>query len=234
MSIHGPSGRLGGDQARRSAKGVWRKISAVDLKLEKFNISLPSLFLRRVGNGRNTRFWDDLWCGNACLAEHFPRLAAVDANMSCLVADKLSRSMNGLAFTWEWRRNLREGREQKDMEMIREYCSNLEMHDGEERWVWGLDGSGKFTVASLRQVVDDKALRSCDPHSFWNRIVPCKVRILNWRIRIDRIASRDNLQKRGVVLVDYGCVFCKEVMETDDHLFMGCCIAKEVSRLLNV
>ena len=69
-SIHGPSGKLG----EGTSKGIWGNIAKVNKDIEADNISLPCLFVRKLGNGKDTKFWTDTWCGSETLAARFPDL----------------------------------------------------------------------------------------------------------------------------------------------------------------
>nr|GEZ40574.1 RNA-directed DNA polymerase, eukaryota [Tanacetum cinerariifolium] len=51
----------------------------------------------KVGNGRSTSFWKDLWIGDTRLCHKFPRLFALDVNKEGIVASKLSVVEPGLA-----------------------------------------------------------------------------------------------------------------------------------------
>ena len=84
-------------------------------------------------------------------------------------------------------------------------CSRLPISSVEDRWEWGLSDSGEFTVASLRRAVDDLSLRNCGPPTLWNKIVPNKIRILNWTTRIDKLPTKENLIKQGI---DVGSNIC--------------------------
>ncbi|KAJ9564749.1 hypothetical protein OSB04_000715 [Centaurea solstitialis] len=101
-----------------------------------------------------------------------------------------------------------------------------------ERWIWGLSNNGIYTVASLRNAFDDMALRRCGPPTTWNKIVPGKVRVLNWRIGIDRLPTKVNLEKRGVLLDDTSCPVCKGDPETREHVFINCNKTQEVRRMI--
>ncbi|GLT76723.1 hypothetical protein SLA2020_483660 [Shorea laevis] len=58
----------------------------------------------------------------------------------------------------------------------------------------------------------------------WCRLVPSKVSFFGWRLCLDRLPTKRNLQKRGVMLQGEGlmCGLCKEEMEDVNHLFCTC------------
>ena len=61
-AIHGQSGGLGETSGGPRWGGAWRNIANINLAMDPFDISLPSLFNRKLGNGRKINFWEDVWC----------------------------------------------------------------------------------------------------------------------------------------------------------------------------
>ena len=45
------------------------------------------------------------------------------------------------------------------------------------RWVWSLEGSGDFSVASVRKLIDDKRLPKVSSKTRWIKAVPIKVNV---------------------------------------------------------
>ena len=62
-----------------------------------------------------------------------------------------------------------------------------------DRWVSSLTGSGEFSVASIRKFVDDHLLPDVSSKFCWRKIVPIKVNILSWKIKLDYLPTRFNL-----------------------------------------
>lgn len=56
--------------------GSWKIIVKLRYDFQKLNTNLPLLFKRKIGNGNNTLFWDDLWVGESKLRDDFPILYA--------------------------------------------------------------------------------------------------------------------------------------------------------------
>ena len=94
-------------------------------------------------------------------------------------------------------------------------------------------GSNRFSVDSLRKAVDDVVLRGGNFVTRWNKLIPTKVRIFSWKARPDRLPTRENLLKRGVILDDARCVLCDETIESGDHVFAGCRKSAEVRTEVN-
>ena len=87
-------------------------------------------------------------------------------------------------------------------------------------WEVGVDGM--FTVSSLRVWFDSLWFRGSNLATQWNRLVPRKVNVLGWRIGIDRIPTRFNLSRKGIMVESLMCPVCKRQGETALHLFGRC------------
>ncbi|XP_024969768.1 uncharacterized protein LOC112509139 [Cynara cardunculus var. scolymus] len=148
---------------------------------------------------------------------------------NCSISDRISISENGLTFLWNWRRPIRDGREQRDLISIISLCENFRFGSC-DKWRCDLDKSGVFSVAPLRKAIDSMALRRCGPPTMWLKTVPTKIRMFIWRGRLDRLSTKVNLIKRGVHLEDDLCPPCKEYLETINHILLECRKAVDVRR----
>ncbi|CAL5206955.1 unnamed protein product [Lathyrus oleraceus] len=55
----------------------------------------------------------------------------------------------------------------------------------------------------------------------WSFSIPMKIKIFGWRVFLDRIASKDQLLRRGIICSprDFPCALCLLVEENLQHLF---------------
>ena len=90
-----------------------------------------------------------------------------------------------------------------------------------------------FLHGIFSYAIDDVRLKRCGPITIWNKIVPSKVRILNWRCNLNRLPTKDNLTMKGAVMDNLLRPLCKELSESLDHLFASCSKSKEVRIKLN-
>ncbi|KAL4559965.1 hypothetical protein LXL04_032112 [Taraxacum kok-saghyz] len=97
----------------------------------------------------------------------------------------------------------------------------------QDRPLWKLEKSGKFTLGSLRRHIDENSLTSEITEWDWHNLLPRKVNILAWRVAHGRLPTNANLVKRGIG-TNQICTLCKTEQETEQHLFVECDIAKEV------
>ena len=96
-----------------------------------------------------------------------------------------------------------------------------------------MDGNNIFSVASLRSNFDDMGLRRCGPSTPWLKAIPTKVRILVWRMILDKLPTKDRLLKEGVEIDNTRCSICQGDTESAKHIFMDCIKTQEVRRLIN-
>ena len=56
----------------------------------------------------------------------------------------------------------------------------------------------------------------------WDLLIPPSTHCFAWRALQDRIATKQNLLRRSVHLVDFRCVLCGGKEETTSHLLLSC------------
>ncbi|CAN1805352.1 Putative ribonuclease H protein At1g65750 [Linum perenne] len=96
--------------------------------------------------------------------------------------------------------------------------------------VWPLHASGRFTVKSLRSFMTAERFEVWPDFPkgvVWSKMVPTKIQGFLWMVWHGKIASIDNLQKRGMVLTNW-CVLCEKNLESIDHMFLHCPFATSV------
>ncbi|GKG42347.1 hypothetical protein Tco_0476645, partial [Tanacetum coccineum] len=59
---------------------------------------------------------------------------------------------------YSFRRKTRGGAEQVQLNALLELVSTVNLVPMGDRWVWTLESSGEFSVASLRKMIDEKRL----------------------------------------------------------------------------
>ncbi|GJW54616.1 RNA-directed DNA polymerase, eukaryota, reverse transcriptase zinc-binding domain protein [Tanacetum coccineum] len=62
----------------------------------------------------------------------------------------------------------------------------------------------------------------------WNNLLPSKVNITTWRISIQRLPTRINLDKRNVDLDSVRCPICDDALETEQHVFVSYNLAGKI------
>ncbi|GJX30645.1 RNA-directed DNA polymerase, eukaryota, reverse transcriptase zinc-binding domain protein [Tanacetum coccineum] len=244
-SIHGSLGGLNEYSAPRPNSGPWYHIAKLKDDLRKVNINLPSLFKKKLGNGRNTSFWNEIWVGDSPLISSFPRLFRLETDPDCLVYDRkpIARASSsvlatairpssplsppGLNFTWAWRREPRPGREVEELVSMVSLISNLFLSDVEDCWEFTGDASRRFSVKGMRSLISSSSQTASLPATRWNKVLPLKININTWRVLNGRMATRVNLDRRGIDLNSLRCPICDDDIETEKHIFVHCELARD-------
>lgn len=141
-----------GARRERGSSGWWKKVS--DLVSGETGWWFWDKVESRIGDGRDTLFWEDEWLGNQSLKVRFPRLYHLSSNRGAKISD-MGQWMEG-AWRWEvrWRREPRErGREM--VEELVETLTSIRLIQGKvDRWEWkGMTGGG-FSVSKAYEVIE--------------------------------------------------------------------------------
>ncbi|GKD15026.1 RNA-directed DNA polymerase, eukaryota, reverse transcriptase zinc-binding domain protein, partial [Tanacetum coccineum] len=104
--------------------------------------------------------------------------------------------------------------------------SAINLSDQPDSWVWSLNPAVGFTVASVRKLIDINILVGSDSPTRWNRSVPIKVNVFLWRLALNKLPTRVNLDRKGIDVDSTLCPICGDDVETINHLFFTCEMAR--------
>ena len=184
--------------------------------------------VHRVVGGRGTLFWYDNWIGEIPVRLKFPRLFDLSECKESAVEEmsRLRWEEEGLA--WVWRRRLLAWEE----ESVRECCAllyNIVLQDNvHDTWRWQLDPIRGYSVReSYRYITNsDVMLDRTLVDDVWLKQIPPKVSLLVWRLLQNRLPTKDNLSRWGVIHGNaLTCVAGCGASETALHLFLNCDIS---------
>ena len=88
-SIYGASGLIGKRLSNNVSNSPWISILKAVRKLNNDGIQLFSFCKKKVGDGKSTLFWDDIWLGDSSLKVQFPRVYALETDKSTSIHDRL-------------------------------------------------------------------------------------------------------------------------------------------------
>nr|GEV46523.1 hypothetical protein CTI12_AA518330 [Tanacetum cinerariifolium] len=92
-------------RSNASHSSVWRSITSEVSNLRLKGIDLIKFLNKKVGNGSNTSFWEEIWRGDKSFKVTFPRVFALESDKKIDVATKMRQ--NDLGFSL--RRSPRDG-----------------------------------------------------------------------------------------------------------------------------
>jgi hypothetical protein len=114
---------------------------------------------------------------------------------------------------------------------LSDLLAQVVMSNVNDGWVWSPGKDGVFTVKSTYVLLDNllyprSVMSPLELFGFkfiWKSGVPSKVSALCWQLLLDKIPTRDNLSRRGVISVEESsCPFCHDTVESASHLFLHC------------
>ena len=98
-------------------------------------------------------------------------------------------------------------------------------------WSCSIDQSGVFKVAYLRRKLDSILLRNnLGITTYWSNLIPGKIYLYGWKTQHRRLATFENLIKRGIISEQKPCPLCGTFQETEDHIFADFFMAKNILR----
>ncbi|GJZ06392.1 RNA-directed DNA polymerase, eukaryota, reverse transcriptase zinc-binding domain protein [Tanacetum coccineum] len=158
----------------------------------------------------------------------FPRIYNLDTVKDCSIASRL----NLQDLTSVLCRHPRGGVESVQFDGLKAAIGNITLSEHRDSWYWSLGGTNGFSVASIRSLVDSHILNAGNEATHWNRSLPIKVNVFLWRLMLNRLPSRVNLDKRNIEVSSLLCPSCLDDLETVNHTFFNCEMAKDLWSLL--
>jgi mannosylglycoprotein endo-beta-mannosidase len=214
------------EEFRRVSSVWWRDICRLDGSIGWFKQSASKI----LGNGQSIYFWKDVWLEDQRLNVKFPRLFGISIQKDSLISD-IGSWVDGV-WRWDlrWRRAFFAWEETLLDELLM-LLTRVNLKDEEDRWHWRSGRGEGFSVKSTYVYLDNLLLPNI-PKSpveafafkfIWKCGVPSKVSALAWQLILNRIPTRDNLRRRGVIRAqDSFCPFCSLEEESSCHLFLHC------------
>ncbi|GJT77946.1 RNA-directed DNA polymerase, eukaryota [Tanacetum coccineum] len=224
-AIHGEDGKVG-KQVKSAFPSYWMDIVHEINVLKNQGINLLNCMQMKLGNGDKTAFWEDIWIGHIVLKDLYPRIYALETCKFVKVGTKLTQSSLDFSF----RRKPRGGIEQEQYEALLVQVQDVNLVPVSDRWKWSLENSGDFSVASVRKMLDDKMLPDVTTKTRWIKLVPIKVNVHAWKVKIDSLPTRFNISRRGMDIESITCSICDNEMESSSHLFFKCNMVRDTIR----
>ncbi|GJT69400.1 putative RNA-directed DNA polymerase, eukaryota, reverse transcriptase zinc-binding domain protein [Tanacetum coccineum] len=154
----------------------------------------------------------------------YPRLFALETNKECHISD-LCFTQNGLPHhIWAWRRVVRDGHEMNQLRDLLGLVNSFCPCDTPNSWAFTLNTHKYIIVASMCREIEKHIL--CDQPSItrWNKSMPTKINVHIWRLYLNHLLTRCNLDSRSIDLHSSRCPVRDGDIETAQHLFIDCLI----------
>ncbi|GKE97564.1 RNA-directed DNA polymerase, eukaryota, reverse transcriptase zinc-binding domain protein, partial [Tanacetum coccineum] len=74
-----------------------------------------------------------------------------------------------------------------------------------------------FMVKGMRSYITSMSPSVPCPTTCWNLAIPLKININTWRVLNGRLATRSNLDRRGIDLDSVMCPLCDDSIKTEEH-----------------
>lgn len=170
-----------------------------------------------IGNGEKVHFWNDVW-----LDQSLSDLM----NIPSLVRTKLNARVADFIIDNKW-------------EIPNLICQNfldvalkiqsviIPKEETEDCLVWKKTENGLLTLKDAYTFFNNANQVVFWGKMIWKASIPPSRSFLIWRLLHNRVATDENLQKRGVTTVSI-CSLCLNCDESYEHLFLKCNYALEI------
>ncbi|KAI7743747.1 hypothetical protein M8C21_007761 [Ambrosia artemisiifolia] len=185
-------------------------------------------FIRaRVGNGKDVRFWLDVWQDGGVLKHRWPALYGLETEKNCLVSDRLRLENQRICFAAEWVNKINSIDAFQEWLQLLGWMDQVALTSSKDVWTWVGDKDGIYSTFSVRKCMQ-KDVAVPDFVLKWIRWVPIKCHIMVWRAEMGRIPTKLELVKRKMTLPDTLCPWCEMEEESVMHSLVGCLVASAV------
>nr|GEW88025.1 RNA-directed DNA polymerase, eukaryota, reverse transcriptase zinc-binding domain protein [Tanacetum cinerariifolium] len=114
----------------------------------------------------------------------------------------IANQVSSSNFNWSnvLRRDPKGGVESSQFEALKLAIGNVVLTHQPDSWQWSLDVAVGYSVSSARALVDDNLLVAGSERTRWDRHIPIKVNVFLWRLYLNKLPSRVNLNRKGIWL----------------------------------
>ena len=219
-----------GENGKGSSCSLWWKDLKEVWSPKGWGRSFEDGFKRKVGDGKKILFWKDRWLNGETLKNAFPRLFSISSSKDAKLS-KLGFWSNGVwVLQLDWRRPFFEW-EKSMAEQLSQLLLEARIDPGEvDSWMWKEGGLQTFSVNSAYNLV--RKDNEEDSFPIFSKLWRCKAvpsaMLTAWRVMEDKLATRVNLSRRGILVDSPMCCLCGKEEESCRHLFFDCSFARRV------
>nr|GEX84566.1 RNA-directed DNA polymerase, eukaryota [Tanacetum cinerariifolium] len=131
-----------------------------------------------------------------------------------------------------FRRPPRGGAKEEQLGFLLSRMNGLILTNIPNRWVLSLEATCEYSVKSVWQLIDDWILPKEEVATRWVKVMPVKINLFAWRVRLDKLPTRLNLSLKGINISTIVCPLCHVFVESGSHIFFSCPMACQLWRKL--
>jgi len=198
--------------------------------LEGWGSSFEDGFKWKVGDGEDIFFSEDSWLGCDALKRVFPRLFSICSAKDAKVTELGFWANDVWVWQLAWRRSSFDW-EKPLVDQLSQVLLEAGLVQGvADSWVWKVGGIHMFSVNSVYNHVrkDCEVVSSPIFSKLWGCKAVASVVLNAWKMLENKLATRVNLLRRGVLVENSACCLCGEEEESCRHLFFDCRFAWRV------
>jgi hypothetical protein len=128
---------------------------------------------------------------------------------------RLEQAWDGVNLKFTFQRTV-DTRMWSQWQEVIEIATDLQLGDEEDTMIWKFNSSGRFSVQSLYDVINDWWVRQIYTPVVWKLFVPPRLHILFWLIANNKTPTRDNFAKRRFV-DDKTCLFVLRMKQSTTY-----------------
>ncbi|GLT87533.1 hypothetical protein SLE2022_056120 [Rubroshorea leprosula] len=190
-----------GSKWEGSCSTWWRNLWELDSVMGVKEGWFQERVVKKIDEGKDMLFWHEKWVGDKPLKEKFNRLFSLSREKDACIADMGQWNNGEWMWTWRWTRNLFVW----EINLLQELCSMLEgikLTQGEDdNWIWKHNSKGRYTVKSAYNIINQnqESRQDAQYKLIWDNKLPLKISAFAWKALQNRILTKDNLLKRGLM-----------------------------------
>ncbi|GKB64299.1 RNA-directed DNA polymerase, eukaryota [Tanacetum coccineum] len=140
--------------------------------------------------------------------------------------------MNHASMVDTFRHPPRGDAEEEQLNFLLSRMDGLILTNIPDRWVWSLEANGEFSVKFVRQLIDDSILPNEEVATRWVKVMPIKINVFAWRVRLNKLPTRLNLSFKGIDIFTIVCPLCHASVESGSQIFFSCPMTRQLWRKL--
>ncbi|KAF5768278.1 putative reverse transcriptase zinc-binding domain-containing protein [Helianthus annuus] len=197
-----------------SIGGVWKSIVNLGRISQNQSFNVQERIVLKLGNGRKTLFWLDVWAGDRPLRELFPNLYDLESEKRCYVSERYTIHQGSIEWFWGSSNSLLNANQTGKWAECISLVRNADIQTCPDVWLWKSGSEvDDYMVSTVRAELDHIDTINETKVLKWLHWIPKKVNCFLWRVVLDRIATREALLIRRISLPSTQCIFCNNTVE---------------------